>query len=126
MIQYFGDHLVRFVLFIATANDAQRVAVAQLAPQLFVEHVGVVGDQGVGGLENARRRAVVLLQFDDFQARKILMQLYQIFRPRTAPGVDGLVVVPDHGEPAAHADQLLHQQVLAGVGVLVFIDQQVV
>ena len=29
------------------------LAVAEFRPQLLVEHVSVVGDQGVGGLENA-------------------------------------------------------------------------
>ena len=67
-----------------------------------------------------------MLQHDDFQPGEVLLQLHQVFRPGTAPGVDRLVVVTHHGEPAAQADQLFYQQVLAGVGVLVFIHQQVV
>jgi hypothetical protein len=48
------------------------------------------------------------------------------FRVGAAPGVDRLVVVADRGEGIARpAGQQLQQAVLAAVGVLVFVDQQV-
>ena len=46
-------------------------------------------------------------------------------RARAAPGVNRLVVIAYHGETRALPHQQLHQLVLAGVGVLIFIHQQV-
>jgi hypothetical protein len=43
------------VLAVAAGLDVDRVALAVLGPQLLVEQLGVVGDQGVGG---RRMRAV--------------------------------------------------------------------
>ena len=54
-----------------------------------------------------------------------MLQQAQVFHVGAAPGVDGLVVVADRGEHAALAGEQLHQLVLAGIGVLVFVDQQV-
>ena len=127
--QVFGEdfqgHPFALGVFVAAADHADLVAHAHLAPQLFLEGVGVVGDQGVGAFEDAAGGAVVLLQHHHLQRRVVVFQQHQVFRPRAAPGVDRLVIVADHGELVAHAHQQLHQQVLAGVGVLVFVDQQV-
>jgi len=44
---------------------------------------------------------------------------------RPAPGVDALIVVPDHAEIAPQSGQLLEQLELRGVGVLVLVDQEI-
>ncbi|MNS69804.1 hypothetical protein D3C72_1031320 [compost metagenome] len=87
--------------------------------------MGVVGNQYVGALEDAPLGAIVLFQLDELEAGEILVQQHQVLRLGTAPGVDGLIVIPHHGEAGPLADDLLHQLVLAGVGVLILIDQQV-
>ncbi len=46
-------------------------------------------------------------------------------RTGTAPGVDRLIVIAYHGKTRALPDQQLHQLVLAGVGVLILIHQQI-
>ncbi len=126
MVEDLGHHLVHFLLLVGAAQHAQGLAGPQFTPQLFLEHVLVVGDEGVGGLENTRGGAVVLLQLHQLEAAEVGLQLHQVFRARAAPGVDRLVIVTDHGERAAQAHQLAHQQVLAGIGVLVLVHQQVV
>ncbi len=118
-------HLERLVLFVGAVHHLERIAIAQLAPQLLFEHVRVLRDELVGRLEDAAHGAVVLLQLDHLEAGKVLLQQRQVFRLGAAPGVDRLVVVADHGEGAAQPDQQLHQLVLGGVGVLVFVHQQV-
>src|SRR5690606_10877584 len=127
--QVFGEdfqgHALALGLLVARTDHTDLVAVAHLRPELFLEYVRVVGNQHVGALEDAAGGAVVLLQHHHFQRGVILFQAHQIFRARATPGVDRLVVVADYGELAAHAYQLFYQQVLAGVGVLVFVDQQV-
>ncbi len=121
----FQSHPFALGVFVAAADHADLVAHAHLAPQLLLEGVGVVGDQGVGAFEDAAGGAVVLLEHHHLQRRVVVFQQHQVFWPRAAPSVDRLVVVADHGELVAHAHQQLHQQVLAGVGVLIFIHQQV-
>ena len=121
----FQCHPLALGLLVARADHADLVAMAHFRPQLLLEHVGVVGDEDVGALEDAAGGAVVLLQHHYLQGRVVLLQQHQVFRTRAAPGVDRLVVVADHGELVAHAHQHLHQQVLAGIGVLVFVHQQV-
>ncbi|MNQ38732.1 hypothetical protein D3C85_523250 [compost metagenome] len=96
-----------------------------LAPQLLLERMRVVGDQHVGALEDAAGGAVVLLEHHHLEAGEVVLEQHEVFRPRAAPGVNRLVVVADHGELRALGHQQLDQQVLAGVGVLVFVDQHV-
>ena len=114
-----------FGIFVTQGRKAQRFAVAVVGPQALVEHVGVVGDNGVGRFQDASGGAVVLFQLDHFQGRPVFLELLQVFRAGTAPGINGLVVVADHGELAFRQGEHFHQLVLGAVGVLVFIHQQV-
>ncbi len=118
-------HRFRFVLFVLRREHAHRIAGAVLAPQVLLEQLGVVLDQVVGALQDALRGAVVLLQLDDAQGGVVLLQVAQVGGAGAAPGVDGLVVVAHRGERGTVARQQLHHLVLAIVGVLVFVDQQV-
>ena len=70
-------------------------------------------------------RAVVLLQLDHLQLRVVGLQVAQVLHVGAAPRVDRLIVVADRGEGAAAAGQQLHDLVLAAVGVLVLVDQQI-
>ena len=62
---------LHFIVFAGAAHDADLVAEAVLAPQGFGIDVRVVGDQGVSGLQDNAAAAIVLLELDDFQARKV-------------------------------------------------------
>ena len=116
-------------MLLAIAFDqAHRIPVAELAPKLLLEQLGVAGDHVVGRAQDAAGRAVVLLERDHFQIGPILRQALKIGDGRAAPAVDALVVVAHRGEQAAPAwvfvaDQQLEQLVLHRVGVLVLIDQ---
>ncbi len=121
----FHGHALGFGVFVAAADHADLVAVAHFTPQLLFEFVRVIRNQYVGAAQDAAGGAVVLLQHHHFQGRVVVLEQHQVFRAGAAPGVDRLVVVTYHGELVALADQHLHQQVLAGVGVLVFVHQQV-
>ncbi len=121
----FHGHAFGLGFLVLAANHPDFVAHAHFAPQLLFKRMGVVGDQYVGTAQDAAGGAVVLLEHDDFQGGIVLLEQHQVFWAGTTPGVDRLVIIADHGELVAHADQHLHQQVLAGVGVLVFVHQQV-
>ncbi len=103
--QQFHGHTLGFGVFVAATDYANLVAVAHLAPQLLFEFVRVVRDQHVGTAQNAAGGAVVLLQHHHFQGRIIVLEQHQVFRSGAAPGVDRLVIVADHCELVAYADQ---------------------
>jgi hypothetical protein len=62
------------VLGVAAVGDDDLLALAVLGPQALVEELLVVGDDGVGGLEDAARGAVVLLELDDLELRVVALQ----------------------------------------------------
>ena len=82
-------------------------------------------DQGVGRLEDADRRAVVLFELDHLEVRVVARQSAQIGDIGAAPAIDCLIVIADGGERGARAGQEPEQLVLADIGILVFIDQQI-
>ncbi|MNF90814.1 hypothetical protein D3C84_733950 [compost metagenome] len=66
------DNVTSFVVFIERGVQVDRFAVAAIGPQFFAHAASVVGDQGVGGFENAGRRAIVLLQTNGLGIREII------------------------------------------------------
>ena len=122
---HLGGDPFRLVLLVLGEQHLDRHPVVELGEERLVEHMGVVGDQYVGAFQNTPLGAIVLLQLDELEAGEILVQQHQVLRLGTAPGVDGLIVIPYHCEAGPLADDLLHQLVLAGVGVLILVDQQV-
>ena len=86
----------------------------------------VIGNQCIGGLQDDVAGAVILFQLDQFQIGIIALQRLHVLRPGATPGINGLVVITHHGQAVAWAYQQLYQQILTGVGVLVFVHQQVV
>ena len=116
-------HALGLVLFAVAIDDPHRLAFAEFAEQRLGKQLGVRADDVVGGAQDGAGRAVVLLQLDDFERRKVLRQFFQVVQRRAAPAVDRLVVVAHRRKAAARADQQFQHFILRGVGVLVFIDQ---
>ena len=79
-------------------QDPQRIARSQGAPQALFKYMRVVGDEGIGDAQDTPGGTIVLLQLDDYQAGEIPLQLSQVFRLCTAPGIDRLIIIADHGE----------------------------
>jgi hypothetical protein len=88
------DHF-RFRLVVGGGRDADRVAVAQLAPELLVEQLAVVRDERVRRAQDAHGRAIVLLELHDLEVREVARQGGQVVERRAAPAIDRLVVVAD-------------------------------
>ena len=86
----------------------------------------VEGDQPVGPGEDLARRAVVGLQADDLGLGPVAVEPQDVGHLGAAPAVDRLVVVAHHAQVAVAGGQGLDDAVLAAVGVLVLVDQQVV
>ena len=84
-----------------------------------------MSDQRISRLEDAHGRAVILFELDQLEIRVVARQAAQILDVGAAPTVDRLVVVAHRRKRRARAGDLLEQAVLAGVGVLVLVDEQV-
>ena len=115
----------RFLGAVPDADDADLLAVAGVGPQRLAEPAGIVGDQPVGGGEDVRGRAVVLFEADDLRAGEILFEAKDVGDFRAAPRIDRLVVVADAAEVPARLREQLQPFVLALVGVLIFVDEEV-
>lgn len=75
--------------------------------------------------EDARARAVVLLELHDVCARVALAEVEDVAPIRPSPAVDALVVVADDGEIAVHARERMDQPELRVVRVLELVDEDV-
>ena len=118
-------HAIGLVRFGVAAEQRHRVAVAELAPELFLEQLRVVRDHRVGRAQDAAGGSVVLLERDHLQLRVVGRQALQVLDRGAAPAVDALVVVSHGREQPALAGEQLEQLVLQAVGVLVFVDQHI-
>jgi hypothetical protein len=81
------------VLLAVALDHPHRLALAQVAPQLLREQLGVQADHLVGRAQDGAGGAVVLLQLDDLQAGEVLGQALEVLDRGAAPAVDALVVV---------------------------------
>src|SRR3546814_10399894 len=81
----------RLLLAVPDAAHHDLVAMVALGPQRLAEAALVVGDDLGGGGQDARGRAVVLLQPDHRGTRKVLVELQDVADLGAAPAVDRLV-----------------------------------
>ena len=96
---------------------------APLGPQLLGQPAGVLGDDGVGRVEDGLGAAVVLLQVHHGGVGEGGLELQDVAPVGPPEGVYGLVGVADHGHLPVLGRQQDHQVVLDPVGVLVLVHQ---
>ena len=102
----------RFLGPVPDADDADLLAVAGVGPQRLAEAAGIVGDEAVGGGEDVRGRAVILLEPDDLRAGEVLLEPEDVGDLGAAPRIDRLVVVADAAEVAARLGEQPQPQIL--------------
>ena len=106
------------------------VALDELAADLLgPERLGlahlVVGDDGVGGVEDRLGRAIVLFEDHERGVRERLLELQDVADVGAAEAVDALVAVAHHADVAVLLGQHHDQLVLCPVGVLELVDEHV-
>jgi hypothetical protein len=79
----------------------------------------------VGGVENALGGAVILLELDDGGVGVIFLEVEDVLEVGAAPAVNGLPVVAHHADVLGGRGQEFGDLVLGMVGVLVFVDHDV-
>ena len=58
--------------------------------------------------QNVLRRSVILLQLNNSNARKVLLERQDVLDVGPAPTVDGLVLIADDANVIVHARQMTH------------------
>ena len=115
----------RFLGAVPDADHADLLAVAGVGPQGLAEAAGIVGDEAVGRGEDVAGRAVILFEPDDRRAGEVLLEAQDVGDLGAAPRIDRLVVVADAAQVAARLGEQPQPFVLALVGVLIFVDEDV-
>lgn len=106
-------------------DDGSRSAGSGRFESLVVSHA-VEADQGICELQDRVAAAVVDFETDCFGLRPVFPETENVFDFGSAPAVNRLIIVPDHAEIAVGGGEGLHDPVLAFVGILVFIDEDLV
>ena len=82
-------------------------------------------DEMRGGGENMSGRAVIALEPHDLRAGKILLETQDVLDLGAAPAIDALIVVADAADIVAPLRDQPQPQILRGVGVLIFVDENI-
>ena len=90
-----GGDEARLGVLVLGLDDAHRLALAEVRPEVLLLAVAVVRDDVVGDLQDRVRRAVVLLERDHLRVREVAFELEDVADVCASEGVDRLVRVPD-------------------------------
>ncbi len=108
-------------------REAQTDAIAFriMGPEPFLQLVPVFADDGVGGLEDRLRGAVVLLQLDNFSLGVVPLEIEYVSDIRQTEAVDGLTVITYYTKVTMLFGKHADEYVLSVIGILVFIHHNV-
>ena len=120
------NHITCFISFIIRliVNNFRTIAVG--SPQIFRLASAVIVDNGIGGIQNNLRTTVVLLQLHQLGIGIILLKIKDILDISTAPAVNALVGIAYYADVSVACSQQFRQQVLRMVGVLIFVNHQII
>ena len=122
VVELVGHH-PRLVVLVLGLVVVDRLALSSFAPEMLGLALGVVGDDGVGGVEDGLGGPVVLVEYHHPGVGIVLLELEDVADVGAAEPVDALVGVADHAEVAVLLGEQPKQHVLGVVGVLVLVDQ---
>jgi hypothetical protein len=98
-----------------------------VSPEVLGETLGRQIDDAVGGRENRLRRTIISIEGDDLGRRaELTRKIEDVANGRGAKRIDRLRVIPDDGKAAPIGLQRQQDRRLQPVGVLIFVDQDMV
>ena len=121
-----ADHELRLGGVARQGDQADLVLARQPAPERLAAPPQVVPDDAVGGVQDGRGAAVILLEADDLRVLEEALEREQVLDLGPAPPVDALVVVAHHADVAGGPHEVAQQVHLQAVGVLELVHQDVV
>ena len=114
-----------FIPLVQEAEEPRRAPPGLAGDEGLVLAPRVGLDQLVGQAEHLGRRTEVLLQADDRGGREVPLEGQDVPDVGPPPAVDGLVGIAGYEQVVVAGGQRPGDPVLAGVGVLVFVHQEV-
>ena len=125
--QYADCDKSRLVGLLGDSDERGKASMRPIGPQILGVTFGRERDDGVGGGQDRLRRAIVALERDDARGRiERTREVEDVAYGRSAERIDRLRVVADDGEPPPVWAQGEHDLRLQRVGVLVFVDEQMI
>ncbi len=127
MLQHLLGHAARLLGLVAHGDQARAVGRGAVGPQRLGKALGGKAHHAVGGIQDRLRGAVIALQQHRARRpREMAREVEDIAHRRRTEGVDGLRIVADHRQAAPVRAQRAQDRCLQPVGVLVFVDEDVV
>ena len=105
--------------------DRDLVAFAVVGPEGLALAAVVVGDDGVGGVQDGLGGAVILLQTDGPRPLVLIFKIQDVLDGGAPEPVDGLIVIAHHAQIFVPARQKAGQQILHVIGVLILVHQDI-
>jgi hypothetical protein len=118
-----GDNCLGLVLLVQALGEHDRLADVVLGPEALVLAESIVGDDLGRGAEDCLRGAVILLQYDHFGVRILVLEAEDVAQVGTAPGIDGLIGVANHAEVPVFSCEELHEFELGEIRILELVDK---
>ena len=122
---YLRHYAHRLVLLGICLYDMQLFPLLPFCVTAFGDAAGVVFDDGICGIHYVARAAVVALQAEHLAVGIVLLEVEYVLYLGAAEGVYRLGIVPHHTDVVVTGGELAEDEVLAVVGVLVLIHQDV-
>ena len=119
-----GD-MAGLVLLVRGCIVVDLFAIPALGPEGLALAAHIVFDNAVGGVQNIRGGAIVLLKPDRFGATEHLLKIQDIFDRSAAEFIDGLVVIADNADIVGAACEQPHQMELSHTGILILIHNDI-
>ena len=94
----FRDNEGRFLSFVIGLPNLHQVPLGIVGEQVLLDALAVYGDKILGGVQDIRRRPVILVQSDGLGLRVVTLEAEDVADVRATPGVDRLVGVAHHAD----------------------------
>ena len=117
------DHIGGLVHFGVGRIQIDVLTFAGIGPQLLAQPVAVMRDHRIGGIQDGAGGTVILFKANGVRTWKITQEPLHVLHLRTAPTIDGLVVITHHKDVPGAACQQPDKSVLDGIGVLKLVHQ---
>ena len=127
VLQHSLDDVAGLVGLVAHGDELRKLRRLALGPEILGETFRGEFDHAIGGGKDRLRRAIVPVERDDVGGGgECVREIEDVADGRGAEGIDRLRVVADDGEAAPAGFQRQQDRGLKAVGVLIFVDQDVV
>ena len=121
-----GGNIFGFLTFRVALEDHDWIPGGGLGEEPLRPALGVGRNHRIRRAQDVSGRTVVLLQLDDAGPGMVALEVEDVADIGPPPAVDGLILVAHHRDAACAAREETHQAVLHAVGVLEFVDQNVI